>query len=104
MTKTQQTHTPLPYSISNIPGDGYIMARNGFDRVAVAIVKGFPRIKDDEWEANRKFIVRACNSHYELLAAHRAVLALLDGGQPKDIPGAIMVAQSAITKATQEAA
>ena len=40
----------------------------------------------------------------DLLKACQAIIALLDGSQPKDIPGALMVAQSAIAKATGGAA
>lgn len=35
-----------------------------------------------------------------MLAALRAITALLEGTQPKDIPGALMVAQAAIKQAT----
>ena len=36
----------------------------------------------------------------DLLEALHAIVKVLDGSQPKDIPGAIMVARAAIAKAT----
>lgn len=38
----------------------------------------------------------------QMLDALKAIVKLLDDSQPKDIPGAVMVAQSAILKATGE--
>jgi hypothetical protein len=52
--------------------------------------------------ANAAFIVRACNAHDYLLKALQAIVAILDGRQPIDVPGAVMVAQSAISKAQGE--
>lgn len=49
-----------------------------------------------EQVANARLIVRAVNSHQTLVDALQAIVAILDGRQPKDAPGALMVAKSAL--------
>lgn len=56
-------------------------------------------IPTDEQGANAEFIATACNNHEYFVKAFRSIIAVLDGRQPKDIPGAIMVAQSALDRA-----
>lgn len=41
-------------------------------------------------------MLRACKSYPVMLAALEAIVKIMDGSQPKDYPGALMVAQSAI--------
>lgn len=67
--KTDNKHTPTPYSISGIPGDNHIMARWRGGKITVAIAIGHPEITTEEFEANKAFIVAACNSHAELVEA-----------------------------------
>lgn len=41
-----------------------------------------------------------CARNGELLAALQAIVRITDGSQPKDYPGAVMVARAAIATAT----
>lgn len=92
-TNTMTTqHTPGPWHTES----------NQFtvwdDKHAVASVYGTnaPEPMCSEARANARLIAAAPDQHAALLA----IVKLLDGSQPKDIPGAIMVAQAAIAKAT----
>lgn len=66
-------HTPLPWNVVTIDQSiGSIEAADG-SAVAQTQIRGTLRHPDhDERRANTDFIVRACNSHYELLEALEA--------------------------------
>lgn len=56
---------------------------------------------DGEWDAEY-YTILYCPLHEaapEMLAALSAIEAVLDGRQPKDVPGAVMVARAAIKSA-----
>jgi hypothetical protein len=55
-------HTELPY----IRKGGIVISAKHYDHVAVSAMN---RETKGRMEANAKFIVRACNSHYKLLEA-----------------------------------
>ena len=85
-------HTKLPWTIDDMPLPSRKFIRIGND-VAHIPVKGgkYYSIKqvDKETQANAKFIVRACNSHYDLLEACKEAYDALkdiinasDNGQP----------------------
>lgn len=69
-------HTPLPWKAAIGPDDRFPHKGNvyGADGIIVASLAGVWR-EGVESEANAEFIVRACNSHEELLAALRFVCA-----------------------------
>lgn len=96
-------HTPLPYK-----RQGYHVVRTigGENSNIVAMTYG---LSQAEAEANAEFIVRACNSHYELLAkAHKLVRHIEDrlkADDKKDVEftswlqSELSLAKSAINKA-----
>jgi hypothetical protein len=62
---TDPVHTPLPWWIDD---DGFIAAGSGDDYQTVADPHCRPTADyGDENGANAAFIIRACNSHYQLL-------------------------------------
>lgn len=72
-TTTETKHTPTPWRLQPIGGDLFIdgkgpeficdMLRGGADENRIAVV-----------DSNAAFIVRACNSHYELVEALEGLL------------------------------
>jgi len=81
-------HTPGPLHIEKFGGRYEIWPKdNGQVHTFVGITQREP---DAKLFAAAPDLLKAC----------QAIIALLDGSQPKDIPGALMVAQSAIAKAT----
>lgn len=66
---SEAKHTPLPWKVENGAGRGaWIM---GADEGWSALVCGN---NDETAIANKAFILRACNSHYELLEACRLLI------------------------------
>ena len=93
-------HTPLPWWIDD---DGFIAAGSGDDYQTVADPHCRPTVDcGDENGANAAFIISACNSHYELLAALKDCRAALHATKESlglDHPAAIIAADNAIAKA-----
>ena len=59
-----------------------------------------PTDNDQEQEANAEFIVRACNSHYDLLEACEMMLRLIEGENlDEKFDGETEVLRDAIAKA-----
>ena len=84
----QAKHTPLPWIDNEKTGDIYSSV--GFDPIGTAT--------HGNKKANAAFIVRACNSHYELLElAKDAVMFLsaahMDGKLTADLKAAIAKAE-----------
>jgi hypothetical protein len=71
-------HTPLPWHFQDeyIRADSENMDDSG-NIVADVYVKP-SSTHDDIMQANAAFIVRACNSHYEMLAALKGMLSIAD--------------------------
>ena len=73
MADTQ--HTPVPWSIGGLssnPGEGHVIESDSADRTIAWTANSYCTSNDEEYisqedEANAEFIVRACNSHYDLL-------------------------------------
>lgn len=97
MTKT----SPLPWHVDSRASRLVSIQTEANDRVAlisdpassVSISNLGTRM------ANAALIVRAVNSHQQLVDAFTAIVAVLDGRQPKDPAGALMVAKSALAAA-----
>lgn len=64
-----QAHTPTPWQ-----SDNDVIFCNGHFAIAKTIKLGIP---EKESKANAAFIVRACNSHEELLEACKSALILI---------------------------
>jgi len=87
------SHTPGPWAAHDDDGTGTL-----------------PCVLSDKVNMSGNFYVAQCNvfadarliaSAPELLEALRAIVTLTDGSQPKDYPGALMVARAAIRKAEE---
>lgn len=85
----KNSHSPLPWHSAEVTIDD---ANN--QTVAILPAR-------HEWEPNARLIVRAVNSHQALVDALQAIVAVLDGRQPKDPAGALMVAKSTLALATK---
>lgn len=68
MTTVTNKHTPVPWCV--VPGTSAIHTEDG-------LYLGGANLRQGENEANAAFIVRACNSHYELLEALEALSEML---------------------------
>jgi len=86
-------HTPGPWTAHDDDGTGTL-----------------PCVLSDTVNMGGNFYVAQCNVFADarliasaplLLAALRAIVKIMDGSQPKDYPGALMVAQAAIRKAEE---
>ncbi len=64
-------HTPTPWKMDELTG---ILSDNG---TVIATTKRKNRNNDPAW-ANQRFIVRAANSHYDLLKACKEALTIID--------------------------
>lgn len=64
-------HTPTPWKMDDKNG---ILSKNG---TIIAKTKTINRNNDPAW-ANQEFIVRAANSHYDLLKACKEALTIID--------------------------
>jgi hypothetical protein len=76
-------HTPTPWTTRPVyENDGRHEIRSaGCDTVGyapLAYVRGDKRLTGGDGAANATFIVRACNAHYELLAAAQMVIEKYD--------------------------
>lgn len=92
MTSSQRPHSPLPWHADSLAQ--YVFATECGSDFPVLQIRGWGHLtgagglglSDDEafavQEANAAFIVRACNSHYELLEALKAVVAVLQQEAP----------------------
>lgn len=103
--QTKTKHTPLPWTIEKTDnrypvGDDrtpwnieYKHDNSGlFNERVCTMTDGAKH----EWQDNAEFIVTACNSHYELLEALKAMLAA-SGLRPGN---EVLLAEAAIAKAT----
>ena len=73
-------HTNGPWDEGRSPGPWELTTAGVYDAEGVNVCKRHPEEINGRWEANGKFIVRACNAHDELLAAlvsARAMLVLM---------------------------
>ena len=93
-------HTPLPWTI----GRGRRWITSG--EVDIARIHDVSKIGEDEAVANAEFIVRACNSHYDLLDALETLLNMLPDSNMGEIGvtantmhDIIITAEDAIAKA-----
>jgi hypothetical protein len=93
------THTPGPWRYEK-RGDGSVGIWAQNDTKVIGMTAGWESEFEEPTEANAEFIVRACNSHDELLEALHRTLALLPGRA--DWP-AVVFARAAIAKATGSA-
>ena len=83
-------HTPGPFRIGRANRQAAVYGPKG------EWLATLPDLLDhEEIVANQKLFAAAP----DLLAALQACEALLDGRQPRDIPGALMVIRSALSKA-----
>jgi hypothetical protein len=102
LTAPQPQHTPGPwfvlerYTNRNVYPIGYSIGNGAHSILAEVNSQGGT---PDECSANARLIAAAP----ELFQALQAIEAILDGRQPKDVPGAVMVARHAIGKAQGEA-
>ena len=67
---SESKHAPLPYWVEDV---ACIASGREDDHITVAAIVWHTTAM--QTEATRQFIVRACNSHYQLLEACKAVLA-----------------------------
>lgn len=77
---SETKHTPGPWVTDerhNYPCDIYANSENGEELIAIACDLDDGGAMTDE--ANARFIVRACNSHEELLAALKRLTAEIAG-------------------------
>ena len=72
-TDTQQSHTPTPWAV-----EGWLIVKDKGVRYSIADVMTTANLNDSEKEANAAFIVRACNSHDDLVAAAELLLQQYD--------------------------
>lgn len=75
---TNAKHTQLPWS--NDPMQPTIWANDGDTKVATIADLPWKNGKSNwmEEQANAEFIVRACNSHYELVESAREALGMIE--------------------------
>ena len=99
-------HTPLPWKLwpaakGDDGGSGrpMITDESGAAGVAQFIqrIREYDRLYPKEAAANAEFVVRACNAHYDLLAACKAMVRT--GKAPADIDAAYDLMRAAIAKA-----
>jgi hypothetical protein len=92
------THTPGPFHVGMKPGP---MVYGPQGEQIADLTHAFI---EDESKANAAFIVRACNSHYELLAALEAMTkACMDNQDFRHRNGVVLFnAHAAIAKAKGE--
>lgn len=92
------THTPLPWAVSSLPSAWATEIARGDPRGPIIL---FPSaaasLSVGERQANAAFVVRACNAHYDLLAACKAMVRT--GKAPADIDAAYDLMRAAIAKA-----
>ena len=87
---SKQSHTLTPWEWRAAP-TGQFAVHDHYGMVAC--VTGGQSLTDGD---RAKHIVHCVNTHDALIAALRAIVKITDGSQPKDYPGALMVAQSAL--------
>lgn len=76
--KSPPAHTPLPWKAD------HLMITAGREMLAqLGISNNFQPPRPYECEANAAFIVRACNSHYDLLAACEEFVRKVDAGEAR---------------------
>ena len=77
-------HTPTPWSYSGTSGDTHIMGppRAG-GRRTIAEVCPHNAVSLEEQDANKEFIVRACNSHDALVAAAKEFCRKVECGEAR---------------------
>jgi hypothetical protein len=98
MTETKAQHTPLPWTYEGFTS---IFAPSG---LAVANTRA-DHFGADRAQANAAFIVRACNSHYEMVEALETLLADIDDQGYGGVPSTnLPMAQAALAKAKGGAA
>jgi len=66
----EKKHSPLPWSLGC---DETIKIRHGFDNSIAGIMFTNTEREKLPAEANAAFIVKACNSHYELVEALKSI-------------------------------
>jgi len=87
-TQTEVKHTPEPWEINDYINKSicvkfWINAKNCNDTIIE--IKSYDNIK--KAKANANFIIKACNSHYELLEACKSALNYINGdGYKNTIP------------------
>lgn len=82
MPDSQTNHTPTPWSLDGVEwidteAGGYRFRRLSSWDQTIALVQVDE--DDEEQQANAEFIVRACNSHQDLMEALRSIADASDG-------------------------
>jgi hypothetical protein len=77
--KSPTPHTPLPWAFI----DGTITTADEVFKIADPYCMPTVDTAPGEMEANADFIVRACNSHYELLTACEEFVRKVDAGEAR---------------------
>lgn len=81
-------HTPLPWRLGSTKKDGMAFSREietslmGHCTVGHTVAPSSSEAMIERAEANAAFIVRACNSHYELLEALKQVMGWIGNWHP----------------------
>ena len=100
MSETKQTPTPWKLSIFGLYADDmperiqFVVRREEWTRVALVAAPDYLESK-----ANAEFIVRACNSHDDLLAACKAMLEDLKADPRAQGYDSVAIAEAVIAKA-----
>lgn len=102
-------HTPLPYRVYQEKEGEPVWVTSDEGRKDICVSPDFS--SDDSDKANAEFIVRACNSHYELLTIAREFLCERNtrqdahfartGKQKPSLKAEIAFIEAAIAKARQ---
>jgi hypothetical protein len=103
-------HTPTPWSLAirdhhNYTEAGATIFGAGNEAAGVPVIADLPpRTVDGTHEANAKFIVRACNSHEQLVAALDSLLFTVDVACGTAIPSTAFKAARDVARAALAAA
>jgi hypothetical protein len=102
-SSTSAAHTPGPWRVGFSDGSGasedggYWITAN--DKCVVRSGDSFGLLYGIESEADVNFIVRACNSHYELVDALKHITSLVGGQLSDNSRAAFDIANTALAKA-----
>lgn len=79
---TETKHTPLPFGIttSNTQDEIFLFGENHDGDCYIGMIQGDVGLQGNQ--ENARFIVKACNSHYELLESLKAILDWCDKSSP----------------------
>lgn len=98
--KQKVEHTPTPWKT-----DGYIINANSLNEFGNFVILSMPHRDENikavkENEANAAFIVKAVNSHYELVSALKDMIDDIEKGRTEwETNGTLAYAKQALAKA-----